>query len=42
LTNNAVQQFDENYGKLEEGNQLSFQQASDILKEQTGREIDFY
>ncbi len=27
LTNNAVQQFDSNYGKKEEGNQLSFKQG---------------
>ena len=42
LTNNAVQQFDKNYGKLEEGNQLSFKQGSQIIKEQTGQDIDFY
>ena len=42
LTNNAVQQFDSNYGKLEEGNQLSFKAASDILKNQNGLDVDFY
>jgi hypothetical protein len=32
LTNNAVQQYDQDYGKREEGNILSFPQASNILK----------
>ena len=42
LTNNAVQQFDDNYGKLEEGNQLSFLQASELINEQEGRTVDFH
>ena len=41
LTNNAVQQHDQNYGKLEEGNQLSFKQGSELLLQQTGRDVDF-
>jgi hypothetical protein len=32
LTNNAVQRFNENYGTFEEGNQLSFQRANQLLK----------
>lgn len=41
LTNNAVQKEDVNYGKLEEGNQLSFKQASLKLNED-GLDLDFY
>jgi len=41
LTNNAVQQHDQNYGKLEEGNQLSFKQGRELLLQQTGRDVDF-
>lgn len=41
LTNNAVQKEDVNYGKLEEGNQLSFRQASEKLAE-WGYDVDFY
>ena len=32
LTNNAIQIYDKNYGAFEEGNILSFKQASEILK----------
>lgn len=38
LTNNAIQQHEANYGKLEEGNTLSFKQASAKLD---GR-VDFF
>ena len=31
LTNNAVQKYDENYGKFEDGNQLSFTQFQDYI-----------
>ena len=42
LTNNAVQQLNkEDYGKHEEGNQLSFKQASEIMQAQ-GINIDFF
>jgi hypothetical protein len=37
-----VQQHDQNYGKLEEGNQLSFSQARDLLKSQKGIDVDFH
>ena len=40
LTNNAVQQHDRNYGKLEEGNQMSFKMAEEILKKD-GVSVDF-
>ena len=33
LTNNAVQQADINYGKHEEGNQLSYKKASEMIHE---------
>jgi len=39
LTNNAVQKYDSNYGKLEEANMLSFEQGSQILQAQTGTDI---
>ena len=42
LTNNAVQQIDKNYGKLEEGNQLSFAQATKLIQSQQNRKVDFY
>lgn len=41
LTNNAVQRFNESYGAYEEGNQLSFRQVQDLLKED-GTECDIY
>lgn len=41
LTNNAVQQYEANYGKLEEGNTLSFAQASEMVS-RTGKMVDFY
>jgi tubulin--tyrosine ligase len=34
LTNNAVQKNAENYGKFEDGNQLSFYDLQDILNEE--------
>lgn len=42
LTNNAVQQHDSNYGKLEEGNQLSFTQGQELLMSQKGIDVDFH
>ena len=42
LTNNAVQQVDRNYGMHEEGNQMSYKQASQLLLDQQGIELDFY
>ena len=34
LTNNAVQKFNENYGKFEEGNILSFKQMQEYMNEE--------
>lgn len=31
LTNNAIQKFSDNYGKFEDGNQISLQELSDNL-----------
>ena len=38
LTNNAVQKNSENYGKFEDGNQLSFTQLQEIIDEEQGGE----
>lgn len=40
LTNNAVQSMDQNYGKKEEGNQLSFKDATEKAQKE-GIKIDF-
>ncbi|CDW90267.1 ttl domain containing protein [Stylonychia lemnae] len=41
LTNNAVQKYNEYYGNFEEGNQLSFKQAAEMLKTD-GIRCNFY
>lgn len=38
LTNNAVQMYEKNYGLKEEGNQLSFKRAKELLNDK----IDFF
>ncbi len=35
LTNNAVQKYAENYGKFEDGNQLSFNDLQNIINEES-------
>ena len=41
LTNNAIQKWDANYGAFEEGNILSYKDASSLLAKD-GMNFDFY
>ena len=41
MTNNAIQKWDANYGAFEEGNILSYKDASSLLAKD-GMNFDFY